>query len=227
MSGNSKNSFLDSNTIVAMVITFGIFIGWQKYMDYKYPKSKAKIANQKKADTSSITIGGLNIKNENSPDLPKDHDSLEKNTPEKILTFEDDFWKFDLNSKGLAVENVEIKKINKVAQKAYKFLRTPAFYPTSIDGKTVHFLLERVDKKTFVGRSTYEGLILVKTIKVNSEKFLLDVTIDLEGKTNQSFSIEHKVAGQVQEPKTILFLPAFQRDEFYVCLLYTSDAADD
>jgi len=218
MSSNNKNSFLDSNTIMAMVITFAIFIGWQKYMEYKYPKPT------KNAEQELIKTTGDKVTSSATLGKPKETPSLKavdaaETVPSKVVTVDNEFWKFDIHSDGFSVENVQIKKINKVATEPYSFSRLTSFYKTGVDGKILQFDFDKAGDNTFVGRALYRGITVVKTMVINSEKFLIDVSIEFEGRGDQSFNVEHSVSGEVQEPKTILFLPAFQRDEFYVKMI--------
>jgi len=203
-----------------MVITFGIFIGWQKYVEYKYPKPVKKVEKTVEKNlkvTSGSTIGKAGETTESETEEIKKQISV----PSKSITVDNEYWKFDINSNGLSVDNVLIKKINKVATEPYKFARTKAFYATAINGKVLQFDFSKVDENTFVGNSVYEGMAVRKTMRVNSKKFLIDVKIDFQDSKNKSFNVEHLVSGEVEKPKTILFLPAFQRDEFY--LKTTSD----
>lgn len=214
---NSKNSFLDSNTIMAMVITFGIFIGWQKYVEYKYPKPIDKV--EKSVDLNGKGKNVTSAATMTKPGYVKSDTQEIKNQisiPSKSMTVDNDFWKFNVNSNGLSIDNVLIKKINKVATEPYSFSRTKAFYATAIDGKVLQFDFKKTDENTFVGTARHKDMTVLKTMKINSEKFLIDVTIELKGSKGKSFDVEHLISGEVQKPKTILFLPAFQRDEFYL-----------
>jgi len=217
MSGKNKNSFLDSNTIMAMVITFGIFIGWQKYVEYKYPKPPQQAENSvDKAGEKTVTSAAVMKAADSSAQNTSDTISPIVSVPEKIMTVENDFWSFDINSKGLAVENVQIRKINKVATKPYEFENSESLYSTSIDGKALEFDFNQTDEKTFVGRATHQGMSIIKTLKVNSEKFLIEVSLKLEGHDDKSFDVEHVISGEVKEAKSVLFLPALQRNELYI-----------
>ena len=205
----NSTSFFDSNTILAMVLTFGIFIGWQKYMEYKYPKAEIKKVeeslpaktNEKNPGKSSVV--GL------SADVEK------PNVAEKTLDFENEFWKFTVSSKGLSLNDVVIKKINKVAKIPYEFSKKP-FYPTSVDGQVLNFNFKKENENTFKGVAVFKGNTFEKTIRIDSSKFLVESEIKILNKSVDKFSIEHTISEVVKKPKTILFLPAFQRDEFYL-----------
>lgn len=211
MNKNKNNSFFDSNTILAMVLTFGIFIGWQKYVEYKYPPKpvvkKAELTQKQNAPEASngkpSTI---------TASLSK---KVETAVEEKTIGFENEFWKFNISSKGFSLNNVVIKKINKVATKPYEFSKK-SFYPTSIDGQILNFSIVKEDENTFKGVAALNGRSFEKTIKINSSKFLVETSIKVLNKGTGSFSVEHTISETVKKPKTILFLPAFQRDEFYL-----------
>jgi len=215
MSSNNKNSFLDSNTIMAMVITFGIFIGWQKYVEYKYPKptQKAELSVDNSKDSEVTSEDKTNT---TSLEKPLAVESSALSVQKKVMTVDNDYWRFDINSDGLAVENVQIKKINKVAKKPYEFDKSDALYSTAIDGKILQFDFNQKDENTFVGKAVYKGMSITKSLRVNSEKFLIDVSIKLDGRGDNLFAVEHRISGEVQEAKSVLFLPALQRNELYI-----------
>ncbi len=213
---NSKKSFLDSNTILAMALTFIIFIGWQKYMDKYYPQPKKDIVAeqnvQKVVDKKNIEKAGAIATGEDL--LSDDEQDL---IQEKILKQDDEFWSFDINSKGMSVDKVVIKKINKVATKFYEFKNTKHFYSTAINGEVLNFELNRSGGNEFTGKAFYQGKTIKKVVKFNSEKFTFSVKISVSGEGPSKFSIQQLVKAQIQEPKNkILFLPAFKRNEFYV-----------
>lgn len=206
---NEKKSFLDSNTILAMALTFLIFIGWQKYMEAKYPQAKKpKVTEQLIGKTDNVEI---------AVDKQVQLQAEVLNVEEKTVSFENDSWSFKVNSKGMSVDDVVIKKINKVAKIPYVFKNSKSFYGTALDGKILNFDFKKVDENTFKGTALSFGQTITKTVVVDSSKFDFKVTIEVSGDRQKAFSIDQVITSKVQEPKNkIFFLPAFQRNEFFV-----------
>lgn len=208
-----KKSFLDSNTILAMVLTFVIFIGWQKYMESKYPpvKAKDKVAQDSVAPVVEI-----------SPDVDQQTQIVENtveniSVPEKVIKFEDENWSFSINSKGMSADNVLIKNINKVAKKPYLFKNSQNFYATAINGEILNFDFTKTSETSFKGVAVYKNKRIKKEILVNSKTFTLKVKIDIEGDRSEDFSVQQVTRATVQAPKNkVFFLPAFERNEFFV-----------
>lgn len=213
---SSKKSFLDSNTILAMILTFVIFIGWQKYMDKKYPPVKKETNVEKAVEGKTLKVEGV-LESQDQEALLVEKESKDFEVQDKVLRFDDDFWSFEISSKGMSTNNVVIKKINKVATKPYVFKNTHQFYPTAIDGKILDFEFNKIGANNFVGTAIYKNQSIKKTIKVNSEMFTFNVKITVEGDKSSSFSVQQLIESEIQEPKNkVFFLPAFKRNEFYV-----------
>ncbi|MGH1467835.1 MAG: membrane protein insertase YidC [Bdellovibrionales bacterium] len=209
---NQKKSFLDSNTILAMVLTFIIFIGWQKYMESKYPKVSKETNAQETTKVAETQAKA-------TPSAPFEEEKVAEtlNIQEKTVSFDNDIWSFDLNSNGMSVDNVVIKKINKVAKKPYTFENTKHFYPTSIDGKVLEFDFKQTSENEFVGKALYKGQTVQKVMKVDSSNFTFDVKISVGSERSGKFSLEQSLKSNIQEPKNkVFFLPAFERNEFFV-----------
>ncbi len=209
---NQKKSFLDSNTILAMALTFIIFIGWQKYMESKYPKVSKGANTQETLKEAPAAAGKA------SSQPSEEGKAVETlNVQEKIVSFDNETWSFDVNSNGMSVDNVVIKKINKVAKKPYAFENTKHFYPTAIDGQILEFDFKQTSENEFVGKALYKGQTIQKVMIVDSSNFTFDVKVSMSGEKPNKFTIEQLLKADIKEPKNkIFFLPAFERNEFFV-----------
>lgn len=226
MSSGNK-SFFDSNTIVALVVTFAFFFGWQQYLKIKYPES-VKTTVEKKGEKV--------LSNKNSSDQSPDESSEEitevipdisdSDLEIKLYRFEDKYLNFDISSKGMSLNNIEITRINKVAGNPYQFGHVEGLFPTQIDGQTLIFKIEKIDDNTYKGIALLSGERFVeKTLKINSKDFIIDVDLNFRNFNMKSdFTLRHSLVAEVQDPeKVIFFLPAFDRNEFF----YKSLNGDD
>ncbi len=208
---NQNKSFLDSNTVLAMVLTFIIFIGWQKYMESKYPKPLKGVNTQEVMEKK-----GLESKSKKF--FLTEEENLQTPTVEqKEIHFEDENWSFTINSNGMSVDKVIIKNINKVAKKPYAFKNIKHFYQTTLDGKILKFDFKRTSENEFMGTAVYKGQKIRKTMVVDSTNFTFDVKVFFQKNISSKFSIKELITSNIQEPKNkVFFLPAFERNEFFV-----------
>ena len=219
MSSGNK-SFFDSNTIVALVITFAFFFGWQQYLKIKYPESAQKPVKKEVSKTSPDIKGQLDVGQDNL-----NTDSVEANPTIsasdlkiKLFHFEDEYLNFDLSSNGMSLKNIEITQINKVAENPYQFGHVEGLFPTQINGQTLIFKIEKIDDYTYKGVAPLSGDRFVeKTIKINSKEFLIDVDLNFRNfNMKNEFTLRHSLVAKVKDPeKVIFFLPAFDRNELF------------
>ena len=220
MNNNDNKSFFDSNTIFALIITFVLFFGWQQYLKVKYPESEKKALVGEYSNKSETNSEKLN-KNNNIGSVS---DKALKPLPEEvlepsILNISNEFWSFDLNSIGMQVQNIRINNINKVENKPYLFDYPKAIFPTYYNDRPVNFNVTRVsyDRVEGVAQLSNGGQIK-KTLTIESQIFSIKVQIDLIGFPKEEvFKISHPLKAEIEDPKKVIFfLPAFDRNEFYV-----------
>ncbi len=227
MNDNKNKSFLDPNTLIAIVITFALFFGWQQYLKVKYPDSyKANLKNKKELikndNVTNTSVNGEPVnavldKKENTTDSL--NAAIEPASEPTLTTFEDKYWYLDFNSRGLSVEGIKIKDINRVKNKAYVFKYPKLVFPTYYNNRVVNFKVSQINNNKLEGLANLPGGgTLKKTILINSESFTLDVTIELLGvPKNNAFTIDHPIQANITDPKKVIFfLPAFDRNEFYI-----------
>jgi YidC/Oxa1 family membrane protein insertase len=216
MNNNENKSFLDPNTIFALIITFVLFFGWQQYLKVKYPES-AKKAFVEAEKTKKIKVNEPQKTEENKAT------SLKPLSPEPvkptIISVSNKFWSFDLNSVGMQIQNVKINDINKVENEPYKFNYPTSLFPTLYNDDVLNFKINQPAENTVEGTAYVpNGGQIKKTITIDSDSFSLKVKIDLIGfSEGDQFSINHPLRATIEDPKKIIFfLPAFDRNEFYV-----------
>lgn len=219
MSEQNNKSFLDSNTLLALVLTFIIFLGWQRYVNYKYPpQKKDAVSEVTKLEESTDQKTGeeastppLNLEKP-LVDTPASSTRVEA----KTYSVDNEVWSFKISSLGMGLEDVVVKKINKVAQNPYQFKISKNFYSTQISGKQVLFDLQQISDSHFIGTASVEGRKLTKEVTVDSELYLAKVKITVDGDTSSGFSVQQKIEAHIEDPnKVVFFLPAFDRTELY------------
>lgn len=209
-SSNNNKSFFDSNTILALIITFAIFFGWQSYLKKKYPDAGKSL---------EVAQNVVTQPEQNKTDKLKEvQPTFVAPKEEKIFKIDNDIWSFELSSQGMGVKNVVIKKINKVAKKHYKFESQDLFFPTKVQGEALPFLIDQRSESQFIGKySLPDGLVLEKEINIDSETYSMSVDLRVLGDSDIAVDLSQTLDAVIKDPKRpFKFFPAFERNEFYV-----------
>ncbi|MGE4131375.1 MAG: membrane protein insertase YidC [Bdellovibrionales bacterium] len=227
----SRNAnFLDSKTILAMVIVFGIFIAWQSYMRQKYPDAFAP----KKAETTDAatepTKGEATAKLENqksetvgSPSTPpeasaKTHDL----PPEKRLNYDSDLLAFQISSHGMGLRQIQIKKFtdreNNVIEIGHP---EPNLLPleTRLLGRAevLNFDVQKLGDNHFVGHAKVGGVEITKTLEIEPDKYLLRFKVTATGNDPAFIGLTTAMTDKVLPAGEHSFLmPQFEKQEFYL-----------
>ena len=119
---NDKPNFFDGRTLGAIAIVFAAWMGWQYYMQKKYPdafkqtnentivenpsaKSDGESADQAPSDTVNVAA---------TPEEPKavlsGAPAQIESVKESILAFESPTLNFEISSTGMGIRNIHLKK---------------------------------------------------------------------------------------------------------------------
>ena len=156
---NEENNFFDARTIVAVILVGVTFVGWQTYMQKKYPqvnKSPVTEAATSVPGATEVKPEGVKIPVASST---KTEPSKATNAPEKITTFESENLSFDISSRGMGLKNVRVHKF-KDRKGGTIVLGHPEedalSFETRLLGRaeSLPFTVEKVNDHLFVGRAT-------------------------------------------------------------------------
>ncbi len=226
-----KQGFNDPKTLLAIALTFVVFMGWQTYLSKKYPdaykKKSAKETEQQvnqADDSKAVASATINIRRKgeklvvDGQNTDGESETVDSSVEklEKTFSFKNDIWSFDVSSKGMSVGNIVIYKFNKVATKPYKFANDENIYPTKINGELLDFEIVQNDKD-FVGTAFYKGKKIEKIFKINTDLYTLSTELKFNKADFGDFKISHDLSSKVEDPKkAVFFLPAFDRNELFI-----------
>jgi len=232
---NETPNFFDARTIMAIILVAGTFMGWQYYMQAKYPdafKKKAaataegKAAQQDPAVANKESPGVTNppeaasIKNEATASEPT------TTLPESLTPFENDNLAFQISSKGMGLKNFMVRKYKDRAGQTIE-LGHPGTgslaLETRLMGSTeaLDFKIEKVSDNIYVGRARLGDLEITKTMEVIPSTYVLKYKIATKGAADRFIGLSTILGEEVQEVSSGSFLmPQFAHQEFYI------DAAD-
>ncbi len=187
---NESNSFLEPKTLIAVVLVVVIWIGWQKYLENKYPEHTQRAASPTQEVKST---GNPEEKREESKGetLSKTAETqkIHPQEVEEVFDFESKNIRFQLSSKGMGFKSIVLQ--------SYKDRKHE---PVHIGGKEqedrpylpletrigslagdLFFKVDRLSQNKFEGKALVEGVSLVKTIEVFPETYSFEVMLEVRG----------------------------------------------
>ena len=222
-----KNSFLDSKTVMAIVLVGLCWVAWQSYMQKKYPEVYSqKKSSEQTAETTNPKNTNPQTLSQNKGVVPKQAASLQKAIKEKtVFTYSDSLWSFEISNWGMGIKNLRLFNYKGRDFKPKRIgLQTEegaAPFETNLIGAMfpLIFDVERVSPTEFVGLAHRDGLRIEKRVKVILEKYVLETQVFVSGikssKTFSGLSTHMAVEGKAAEGG-FLFLPSFERREAFV-----------
>ena len=193
-----KESFLDSQTVIALVLILLAWWAWDSYMKRKYPKHFNK---------NPITRVE---KNKQDLDLKEEKPRLQQITKEQEVWFKGEKMEVLFSSKGLGIKKLKLKKYFDRNQKPIIFKpENETLFSSVVFGETIPFQVEKKEN-IFIGKFSSSYAKITKKIEVQEEDFALNVKTEIEPFENKeiesfSLSFSHKLP----QEKTSGFLKMF------------------
>ncbi len=179
----NNGNFLDSKTVLAIALVAVVFFGWQSYLSHKYPNMN-KPAVAAAATTTTLAPTGLSVGKDTVNSIKPGSDIALQN-PEKILTFQSDNLGFEISSRGMAVQKIELKKYFDRDHKTIILSadNEASSFGTGVLGDPVglDFSIERNGESSFLGTATTsQGVRITKLIEVDASRFVIKSKIAVE-----------------------------------------------
>lgn len=235
---NGPQSFMDTKTIAAIIMVGACWLGWQAYMQKKYPHLYQKQSSQ----TNQVTIEGdgsnttSTSKSESSYlsdkkgsggielSQPTAGDRTESERPEvteSFVVFDSPEFKFQLSSKGMGLSEVVLNEYTLRDQTPIQFKAKAGVRPfeTRLVGHQdeLDFNIEKLNQTTFLGRAEWGNLTITKLIEVFPSDYVLKTKVSVEGKGTPFLGLMTFLVDEVGDQASGSFLlPQFERQEFFV-----------
>ena len=218
MNNERPSSFMDRNTILAVILVMIAWVGWQKYLENKYPqaskKAGAPAVPETKGEGAAAGMGDAknavtNSPSENSVDPGSPAVELPK-IPEQSFVYEDSRIKMTISNRGLGLEQIQLKNFKGVDSPYVVLAKSPRYplFATQAVGATemLLFTVERKDDVTFVGKGlTQEGSEIIKTLRIRPDTYGLDIDVQVTPRAGLQ-GIEHLLVDHIEENKESSFL---------------------
>lgn len=226
MSPNEPKGFFDKNTLLAIVLSFGVFFIWQTYVNKKYPKAQQNIAvsenkpsNSEKPKTGEPSETSSTSENETVDSLPKN--KMSQVTETKLKSYEIDLSSSQLamTNLGMGFSDITLKSYKDRSGSNYKHLaknpESPLF-ATTLNGQNLLFAVERVSENEFIGTYNGDGFSVVKKVKLSREKYLIDSVTKVTSQSPQILLLSHSMSASVKSTESSFFLPSYENQEVFV-----------
>jgi len=230
MNNQPPSNFMDTKTLIALVMLGFAWFGWQAYLQQKYPDAY-KPKTQAQPEKGAVATGGEAHQKpaKTTLDPSQSEEKLLKtqeskpteivDIPEKQLSYSNGSIEFKMSSKGMAFREFRIKDHYDRNGEPYTFTATPAInlFETRLLGrdKPLDFVVEQVGPKSFVGTSQKGNMVVKKAIEIDSSSYLVKTQVSVENASEDFIGLETVFALKLKEIETSSFLPTFERQEIF------------
>jgi len=227
---NENPNFFDARTIMAIVLVAVTFMGWQWYMQKKYPEAfnKSKTTQEKPVQQDKNVADKENPGATNPP-APVPEVPIEIRREEKLVPFESENLAFQISSKGMGLRKILVRKYKDRAGETIE-LGHPAEHSLALETRLIgsseplDFEVEKVNDHLFVGRARVGEMEITKTMEVVPDTYVLKYKVATRGSAERFVGLATVLGDKVQEKSGGSFLlPQFEWQEFYVDTADTHD----
>ncbi len=230
MNNNEPQNFFDPKTIMAIVIVMITFVGWQTYMAKKYPEAMSgkkpapvenPVDNVDKAAATGDTKKVVTAEASKAT-APSDPTALSADQPEKRIAFVSDNLTFEISSFGMGLKNVKLNKFKDRKGEVINF-GNPDTLSLSLEtrllgrNEPLHFKIEKVNEKHFIGRANVGNLEIAKSMEIDTEKYAIQFKVNVTGEDDRFVGLTTALSEEVDPMgEASFFMPLFERQEFFV-----------
>lgn len=205
------------NTLFAVIICLGIWMGWQYYLEKKYPQPKTPTTTEQTEIQTKATAQESNqAQIKNAPKIV-----IPANIPEKTITLENQELKILVSSLGGAIKEAKLKKnetpiISQATDKGSLYLKTIG--ATTTDFSDTNFSIDQKNNTEAVLLANKEGITIKKSFRLVPEKYLLEVKIETLTGAEKIKQIEVATFNKIPEKENtsiFAFSPPTHYQEYY------------
>ena len=226
LENNQQPKLFDSKTLFAIVLIGLFYLGWQKYLNQKYPmmnQKKTEVStgvstpattatptNQTTQPDASGAVSSTSAVNPVNTNIPVELANVAK--AEKF-SYEDDKVKFQISSVGMSVLDYQSKTYydRKNLPIALTAENKPVFaFVWGADNKVVNFKVTQ-DKNVFKGTAVIGDVAIERTLTYNSASYSFDQQIKISNPQSKQgqFALVSEDVIHTPESKSFLF-PSYE-----------------
>lgn len=224
-----KDNFFDPKTLIAIVLVGFSWMGWQWYLQKKYPDAyKPKTAESQTAvgtaetkpetkdieKTAPATSAGLQ-------EVTKEEATVkDPQRPEQLTAFNHENLSFNISSRGMGVRDLQLKNYKNREGEPVHFGPLSGFLPFEtnlLNRRTpLFFNVEKAEDTLYIGRAQVAGVKILKTMRIDPERYLIETTVEVQGAQDEFQGLTTYLSDQVHKHEGSNFLlPQFDHQEFF------------
>lgn len=221
-----KDNFFDPKTLMAIVLVGVSWMGWQWYLQKKYPDAY----KPKKAESQmAVQSPGANSDNNKLEAKPastlaaatKEEETVtDPQKPEQLTAVDADNMSFNISSRGMGVRDLQLKQYKNREGEPVHFGPLSGFLPFEtnlLNRRTpLFFNVEKVEDSLYIGRAKSAGLQIIKTMRIDAARYSIETTVEVRGDEDEFQGITTYLADQIHRNQSSNFLlPQFDHQEFF------------
>lgn len=223
---NSKQSFLDPKTLVAVLLVGASWLGWQSYMRSKYPhvfEKKAETAAGLPAELKAapeVEKTPVSSQTEERPQEKKQGGVLRP--PESFVEYSGEQMSFRISSRGMGFKNIQLNQFRDRAGKVKSMGFIDGEWAPFATGELgqaepYDFEVKRIGENEFHGVAQIGTHRIIKTVSVEPATYSTRTRLEIENPAEdfKGFHTELLETVTLEKAKSFL-LPALDHEEFYV-----------
>lgn len=212
----------DSRTILAIIVIGLFYVGWQQYLNHKYPHLQKNQKAQEQVSTEATSQQTSPQKTETiQPEKPTSAAVAEikiVSKPSRELVFEDEQVIFKVNSLGMAISSFELKKYSD--RKGARISLTPTApglfeMQWGVQKEPLPFDIEQKEPGTFTGRAQVGSVTIERELTYNSENHSFKQFIKVINPEAQAGQLFITSRDKLLKPESTSWLfPSYEHQDF-------------
>lgn len=201
-----QGNFFDQKTIIAVVLTGVVFLGWQKYLTSKYPTYGKPAAKAEAVETAAAPKEASTTNEETKGTVPTTSADQKvvagatvgnADKPEQTVAIDTDLYSFQVSSRGLGVKDLILKKYTDREHQQIRLARAERsnLFEMRINGEPVHFEVQASEAdgaKVLTGLAQI-GSMTVKRVLTFSSQYFLTSRIEIQNPTQEFKQFEIQI----------------------------------
>lgn len=211
--------------IISFIIILGIWVAWQSHLAKKYPDAykRSTDAAQTQVHTEANVNPSEPAAKENATIVgqPKSMSLGNKVVEEKRLTYSNEDWEFQISSRGMALQNIQLKNYTSRDKQPVKFSSYGEYgqFATSLVGRTtpLDFDIKQTSENEFIGQTQVDGMNITKVLQIDSKKYLISTQITIQNVSAAVTGLTTNFSEEIMDLRSGFFLmPSFEHQDFYI-----------
>lgn len=218
MNEQQPTNFFDKNTMMAILLSFAVFFGWQQYMLKKYPPQEAaEIEAPANMSPYTVTAETSQSKEKTGTESQRTDSAQQKIQSLESLpttyTFESQTMNFKLSSQGLAIFDLKLNNYNRRNGDPIVYASPIQFL--DVNGQSL-FQLQKINDTEYLGTSSSETQKVQVHYQIDAEKFQIKTKISVQNTSKNKVTVEAKSIYEVLPTPSSFLLPPTDFQEFFI-----------